>query len=414
MNNDSRKSFKGAFEMIALLIVLITLFVSCGCLKPVSLEDYGYVISVGLDRGSSKKYYITLMLQRESSGQSSADSEGGVIALAAEGDDIFDAVNTIESNLPYMLNFSRTAFLLFGKEAAENGMLYDFLETPLDLLRIRASAVVVISESTASEFIGGLAANNNANITKLQTSILLDREKTGMVSIMSVSRMYEAGTEGRFDFCCALGAYDENIITDMEQKKTEAEGGDPIAEVSIGDRVGGLKSYISGSALFDGWIMRGTLDKQETMLLNIAVGEFSTVTFAEETDNGASATVVLQKGTSDIRFVGFDESGAPCFTVDIDLVAGVHQTDPGMNADETASWLSEKVGSAMERRLEALLEKCREASCDAMRFGTVISKTFPSTAEWEAFDWKSRYPQMKAEFRVTLHAVDKYSAEGMK
>ena len=410
MNNKGGNAVK----LIGLFLLMVSALFLVGCLKPVSLEDHGYVISVGVDKGVERKYYITLMLQRESSGQNSSVSEGGAIVLVSEGNDIFEAVAEMESNIPYILNFSRTNFLFFGSEAARVGMIAEFLDTPLDMLRIRASAIVIVTEGSVSDFVGGLAANNDANITKLQTAILLDRQKTGMVSVASVSRLYEAAREGRFDFCAALGAYDESIITDMGQKKSEGEGEDPISDAEPGDRIGGLKSHITGSALFNGWIMTDTLDRHETMLLNMVTGEFESGSFAYSTEQGENVFMLLQADKSAISFKGFNENGAPCFEVDISLYAGVHQPTEIMTDDEIMEWLSGPVASDIEQELCALLEKCKAAGSDAMRFGTVISKLFKRAAEWEAFDWRSRYGDIEVRFNVALHAVDKYSAEGLQ
>ena len=397
-----------------LLIITALLFGAAGCLKPVSLEDYGYVISVGVDKGKEKKYYISLMLQRESSGQNSSESEGGVIVLASEGNDIFDAVNTIENNIPYMLNFSRVNFLFFSRASAEEGMLYDFFEIPLDTLRIRASAIVVITEGDVSEFIGGLAANNDANITKLQSAIMLDRDKTGMVSIMNVSGLYEACLDGRYDFCSALGDYDDSIITDMSQKKSEGEGENPISDIEPGARIGGLKSHIVGSALFDGWVMSGSLDREETMLLNIVTGEFKTGLFAYKNDEDETVTVQLELKRTRIEFIGFDDLGTPQLEIEIELYGGIHQTRPGVTVVEAQEWLDSKVSIDIEKRLADMYKKCIAANSDAMKIGTEVSKHFASAAEWEAYEWKSVFPKTKVKFIVKIQAADKYSAEGMQ
>ena len=412
--NDINGKSKGVFKrVIGILLIVIMLISLTACLKPVSLEDYGYVISVGVDKGTQKKYYITLMLQRESSGQSPSDSEGGVIILAAECDDVFDCIGTIESNIPYILNFSRTSFLIFSSEAAREGLIKEFLELPLDALRIRASAILIITRDTVSAFIGGLAANNDANVTKLQTSILLDREKTGMVSIMSVSRMYEACVEGRYDICTALGAYDECIITDMGQKKSEGEGEDPISDSSSGERIGGLKSYIAGSALFDGWTMSGELDRDETMLLNIVNDEFKTGIFAFEKE-GETVTVVLEAKKANKRFEGFDKESSPCFLIDVSLYAAVHMSGAEASAESAQRLLDNELSEIIEESLYALFEKCRDANCDAMRLGTYISKSFASVEDWESFDWKTLYPSARVRFNVEISAVDKYASEGRK
>lgn len=36
----------------------------CGCLEATSLDEYGYVLTIGVDQGEQKKYNISFLLQR--------------------------------------------------------------------------------------------------------------------------------------------------------------------------------------------------------------------------------------------------------------------------------------------------------------------------------------------------------------
>lgn len=384
-----------------------------GCLSPVSLDAYGYVISVGVDRGKEKAYYFTFALQRALSEQN-LDSEGGAILLAAEGNSVFEAVNELEDNVPYSLNFSRTNFIIAGRKIAEAGEIRDLVSTSFDSLKIRTSAVIIVADCPVSDFIGGMYSNNDANIGKLQSALMLDREKTGMVSIMSVSRLLEACSDSRFDYSTALGNYDPDTVTDTEQKKSESEGKNPLEDVETGDRAGGLKSFISGTALFSGWRMTGVLDREETMFLDMVTGEF---------ENGVITLVYDGEGEGRGSFVSVLLSLEKCrvavnddlsVSAEIKLTAGIHRKDERISSAEMDEWLTERLKTILEGRMNEVFLKCREAGSDAMRFGTKLIRKFRDYGEWERFDWRERYKSFEPEFSVTVLNADKYIEEDMQ
>lgn len=394
-------------RIICFILVLLTVSAPlCGCLSPVSLDVYGYVISIGVDRGKDKRYYITFALQREMQ-ESNTQTEGGADILACEGDCLDEAKAELEGRVPYSLSFSRMNFFIFSEETARSGDIEDFLSITFDAEKIRTSAVAVISKGKAYEFIGGLSANNDANITKLQTAVMLDMEKNGMVTLMSVSRLFEAVETGVFDYCAPMGRMDPEVITDMEQKKAQAEGKDPLEKVETGDTVGGLKSDMDGTALFSGWIMTGELTRDETAYLNMANGEFKngtvSVPFGGSRDEG-TVTVLL---TMDKMKRSMISGARPSVVVNISLKAGVHKKPVGLGSDEMNEWIMTHIPGYIEERLAETFEKCREAGSDAMRFGTDAVKLMKSRREYEAFDKKEFINALEVRFKVEITNTDK-------
>lgn len=400
---------KSIIRLIAAVAAFAFVLPLAGCLQPVSLDECGFVISIGVDRGKEKKFYYTFALQRPLSEQNVKD-EGGAIALSAEGESIFEAINEMEGNVPYSLNFSRTNFLIFSRETAEAGDIEELVSTSFDALKIRTSAVILVSEGNASEFIGGMYANNDANISKLQSALMLDEKKTGMVTVMSVSRLLEACSDARFDYCSAYGVYDGDIVTDTEQKKSESEGKNPLEDVKIGDRAGGLKSSITGAAIFSGYKMTGVLTRYETMLLNMVTGAFRTgvVTFPYK-DGDSTVSVLLSLKKRSIS-VNEDLTGEAA----IMLTAAVHEKDASVPDDEIDAWLTGELAGIIADDMLRVFLKCRSADSDAMRFGTGAVKLFRSAEEWDAFSWKERYRDFLPEFRVTIENTDKYLNENMQ
>lgn len=399
-------------RIVISLALFLLAFVFAGCLKPVSLDAYGYVITVAVDKGKEKEYYFTFALQRELGGEN-VESEGGAAALACEGDTIFEAVSELEGNVPYSLNFSRAHFIIMSRELAEEGALRDFVMTSFDSLRIRPSALLLISEKEAGKFAGGLYSNNNANITKLQTALALDKEKTGMISVNSISRLLEDCTMMTGDFCSAYGAYDESIITDAEQKKNESEGESPLKDAETGDRVGGFKSEIIGAAIFSGWKMTGVLTREETMYLNMALGEFENGNLTVDLGGGKNATVLLAFVSRKVTADPFSEGAVPVKSR-IMLAASPHLKDPDITDEELDRFITNELGGFVAERIGGVFEKCRAAGSDAMRFGTHAVKRFSTAREWEEYGWKEHIDRLEPVFEVTIVNTDKYYSEDMQ
>ena len=397
---------------IAIMILVTILLGIVGCLNPVSLDAYGYVVSIGVDKGKEKKYYVTLALQREGTAQGN-ETEGGASFHAAEGDNLYQVINVIESNVSYSLNFTRTNFFMFSREIAESGLMQDFLSISFDSLRIRTSALIIITQQTVLEFFGGLSANNSANINKLQTSLLRDQQGLGAITLVNISEFMESCNEQRYDICAAIGQYEDTIVTDMEQKKSESEGKNPLKEVEVGDRLGGLKSYTAGSALFDGWVMTGVLDPMETQFLNIARGEFKIGSFTLSMDESIMITVQLKTIKSG-HTVEFTQDGKIHAITDVELTVSIMQKSSDIPEKQVEEWVDGYLTEYIKGNLDSMLAKCKECDSDVVGYGVEVSKLFGSVAEWERFNWKENYSDTTVEFNVALLLEDKYIAEDMQ
>lgn len=391
---------------------LIVLLAACclaltACLRPISVDSCGYVVAIGVDEGTQKPYEITLELQRESSGDSSEGS-GGSIILSCEARDIFEAVSELAAGTAYDLNFTRTHLFIFGKALAEKGLIAEVLNMSFDVLRIRQSALMLIACCPVRDYIGGLAANNTANIAKMQDSLISNVERTGETAALNVSLFFEAVDGGRFDAVMPLGFYDERIITDTKQRDSATKGENPIADAEKGARIGGMQGLTKGCALFDGAKLCGELSGEETKLLNLVRGDYRRGTLAYPLENGetASLLVVLNKKRTEVETSGENPRARVVLSLNITV-----EHDPSRGIGE--SWHSggrQRLEEYLEGELLKVFEKCRGLDSDAMGFGRYASMNFRSAEVWEAYRWKRAYSALEAEFEITLNLDDEYLA----
>lgn len=393
-----------------------SLILLCACLNPVSLEEYGYVVSIGVEKGKEERFEFIFELQRESSGDES-DSKGGAKLIGGEGNTIFDVINRLSENNPQRLNFTRTHFFVFSKSVAREGLIEEFFKSSFDALKIRQSAMLMITDCSIREFFGGLSAENIPNIAKLQQSILDDYKDLGLIGLSSASRLLESVYSGVYDISVPVGDYDEKIITDMKQSELSSKGENPLGEASKeATRVGGMQSIISGCAIFDGWSMAGRLGPYDTQLLNIAKGEFEGGSIDYKLDSGRLISFRLRLRKRDVQFKLDNGNGHPIAQVHLELDVFPEYNLEAFDAENWANSLKRKLESHFEEELKRVFDYCQAHNSDAMGFGRYAVMEFTDTRKWEEYDWKSRYPELETAFdvRLTLEYRDMKSEEEQK
>ena len=359
---NKRRAPRPLPRLIAAAVCLFSALAAGGCLKPVSLDVCGYVSAIAVDEGRDGEYYFTLALQRELAEQN-IESEGGAILLADSGEDLFEAVTRMQGSVPYTINFTRANFIVVSRELAERGLLSELARLDHDRLHIRTSAAVMITQCRAYEFLGAMYSNNDADINKLQSALTLDGRRTGMVRLMPLSRLIEAERAGTSDFCTALGSRDPEIVTDMEQKRAEAEGKDPAENVSPGERVGGLKAFMTGTALFSGARMTGALSRDETLFLNLMMGRLESGFISADTPKGRM-TAALTNSSSRLAVRKNGEGLLIVLTVRV--LAEPLSRPAELSRKEAEEFLQNELPAMLAERVDAVFAKLRAAGCDPL------------------------------------------------
>lgn len=271
--------------------------------------------------------------------------------------------------------------------------------------------MVQVTHCSVREYLGGLSANNNANLSTLQDDMINDARKTGRVAVINAARCFEACSGGRFDPVLPMGFYDPKVVTDTKQKNTATEGENPLADAEKGARLGGMQGLTMCAALFDGWVMKGWLDADDTQFMNIGKGDFEsgTIMYDYGEPDGAERAALIAK--LEKKRISVNVDGAPSAKAEYEISLTVGQDKSGRIGREWRSGMQQKLERYFETELARVFKLCRDCGCDAMGFGRYASKQFGSVESWENLNWKSIYPELDAEFIVKLTLDDEYIAE---
>ncbi len=411
--NKSNLYFK---RIVILISCIASIFPLCSCLNPVSLEEYGYVVTIGVGKGKKERFEFIFELQRESSGDES-DSKGGAKLLGGEGKTIFDVINTLSENNAQRLNFTRTHFFVFSESVAREGLIEDFFTSSFDALRIRQSAMLLVTSCSIRDFFGGLSAQNIANIAKLQQSVVNDYKDLGLIGMSNASGLLEAAYDGVYDVVTPVGSFDGKIITDMKQSESSSKGENPLSEASDDAKIiGGMQSIISGSAIFDGWRMTGRLGSYDTQLLNLGNGEFKSGSIDYKLSDSEIISFKLRLINRSVEFTLDNGKGHPKAAMYLDIDILPEYNLEAFSAENWENGLKLDLENHLKNELNRVFDYCQKRNSDAMGFGRYAVMEFNDTTAWEKYDWKSKYENLEASFDVmlTLEYRDMKSEEDQK
>ena len=148
-------SIKTKTIILLLTSILILAFTLSGCYDAKELDEYTYVIAVGIDKGVTDSYRLTIKFHTMKGG--GGGETGGTIGadyeiLTIDAPTIFTGINMINSALARKLSFTHAKMLVFSREIAETG-ISTYIVPIIRFRQMRHSMHVVVSKGSAYEFL---------------------------------------------------------------------------------------------------------------------------------------------------------------------------------------------------------------------------------------------------------------------
>lgn len=374
------------------IITAVIMLVGTACLDPVQPESYAYVFAIGVDKGEHQRYKYSFMVQKVGQ-KSDSGAMGSSEIISAEGDTVFEAINIIHGVMSGEVNFMRTSVVVFSETVAKAGGAEEFSKISFNSLRMRQSVKLLAAKGTALDFMKNLESEYRQNLTRIQVDLVMNN-RMGILPITSFSIMTEDVNGGRSDPVLTLCAVAEGA----------QEGKEDAKNTSGTLRTGGTDSYVMGSALFDGWYMKGSINENDTMYLLMAKGQFENGYFTYETSEKKIASLLLEKKADVKTKVDMKNRTVK---ISVPLYCTVELDETSLVRDEWEKKYRREVEEKIKLQLDRIAQICRELNCDAIGIGDAVSMQFYSSKEWEKYEWKKQYPNFRTEFTVSVELKDK-------
>lgn len=352
-----------------------------------NLDEYAYVLNIGVERGTTMPYLVTMLVSVPGSGSEQTEVEN--IVIGAEARTFAEAAETLNAAYPSRLSFARTSLLVLSDALCAEGAQTAFLDFSFGKTDLWPNLRMAVAKGSVRETMEGWISDADPSLRKINTSVGELHRRAGLVADTGYSEYLECVQDKRID---ALIAYAGKTEWTLEPDIVGGEaypylGGALLVE-------DGLDTSADGCAVFDGDRMVGTLSGQHTMLVQMVRGTFESGELVFALPDGRPMSVRLYC----VRRPKITLSGSAA-SVTVRLEADpIGPESLSMQSDE----LKELLCDQLEQRLTDVFSALQQRNADAMGFGRYVSKRFESVQAWEAYDWKAAYRALSVTFEVEL------------
>ena len=429
--------------LIILLVIVITAFFLTNFSSIYTIDDYAYVIAMGLDNSDDSDLILSLQIAipagSSKGSESSSSQSSSSIVSTVKCKNINGGVNLINDYLGQKLNLSYCKAMVFSEEIAKKG-IGNYICTATNDIEIRPSCDIIVSKCSALDYITNskpLLENLSSKYYEIASSSQKDTGLTRTISLMSFYNRY-------YDSLCEpyapLSSIEESNGGDA---KNEVQGKTLDSDKNSNDTNGGDSSSSSGGksessskkdvekdnanakiknqglAIFKDDKLIGEISREETLCYMLVSGKLKDAVinvpspFEDADYVSLNISSVHSKNKVEIK------NGTPFITCNISLSARV------LSSTKTSNYLSKENSLALEYATNSYLnanitdflyKTSKELKSDFIGFGRNAVRSFKTMDDWKNYDWLNKYQNsdwlnkyQNSEFNVNVNTTVKSS-----
>lgn len=393
------------------LIFILTLSLA-GCYDAVEVDSLAHVLVIGIDQGVADKWRLTVQFPTmkeqtaggasgtgmgggKSSGGAGAEDQDGYTMATVDAPSFFTGINMINAAIPRRLSFMHTQFLVFSEEIARSGLIGEFLAPIVRYRQIRKTLHVVVSRTSAREFIRENKPFIGTTLSKSLEIIAEESDNTGFFIHATLFEFYKSIKSSYCQPIAILTSVNnfKNFQEDgiKQDRKFKTGGGYLSGELP---RSGGNKVEFFGSAVFDGDKMAAELNGDETRMILIGKGAFKRGFFTIPDPKQPDLIVPLdvrqaRKPEVKIRFDG----ERPVIRLKIRLESDILAVQSRINYEnpKLKPVLEKAFEQYIENSLAKLFQKCAALRTDVFGYGKTAAMRFGTIQAWERYNWLKHF-----------------------
>lgn len=400
-------------KITAILMMVILTVTLTSCYDAKEIDEMLHVVAIGIDKGISDKWRLTLEFSTMSGGgggsgssQSSGGSggQGEYTYVTIDAPSFFTGIDILNTALPRELTFVHAQIIVFSEELAKSGLIGEYI-APINRFReIRRSAHVIVVKGKASEFLKENKPFIGSIVSKNFQVLINESDDTGFFPHVTLEQFY-AGLKSSYNqpiaTLAAVNGFDA-FKKEGEPWGTEFNTGGNYTAGEL-PRAGENKIELFGTALFDGDKMVGELNGDETRYMLMARGEFERGFFTVQDPQKPELVITLDvKGptTPEVR-VTFD-GAKPIIYLKIYLNADILavQSRAKYEKPELKALLEKTFQQIVKSGIEKVIQKCQGINTDVFMFGDNAKKNFLTINSLENYNWNSHFKDAEITVEV--------------
>lgn len=375
---------------IAGIIIVLLIFSLSGCYSVQSIDDLTYVIALGIDKGKNNTLALTVQFTFPTSSESASGEAAPTIVNTVECASINSGITLLNSYTSKEINLSHCKIIVFSEELAVSGIGEEIF-TLSNQVEIRPDSNIIISKSTAKEYIENSKPELENLVAKYYELNLFSQEYVGFTENISISNFFNKLNTTSIEPTAILGNGNKLNLPSSNNSKDELDivaGELPITEYK-------RESENLGIAVFKDDKMVGELTAIETMLHLILTDNFESgiITLNHPLKENSTIDIALyshKKTNIDAKLI----NGSPFASIEVFLnsrLLSVDKNSGDFDSDEIKE-LESLINSYLENAiLNYLYKTSKEFESDIDGIGQSLLTKFKNSKEWNNYNWPQNY-----------------------
>lgn len=379
-------------KCIFLIIVLcFSIFPLSGCYDSRGIENFGYVVALGIDEGTKNKIKLTFQFATLNSSDSSSSSSQSTSSTVVNVDcSTIDAgISLVNSYISKKINLSHCKSIVISETLATKG-ISEYIFSLANNVQLRPDCNIVISRCDAYHFLANSQPTLESLSARYYELILANSEYTGYTEDINFAEFYSSILSTSSQAVAILGGL--NTKQTQSQISNSLNGFYKADETPI-ESENDVENL--GLAVFNGDKLVGELNNVETLCHLIISNklENATITIPNpyDTSNNISVYIGLSKNTkNNVKII----NGYPYITSQIYITGNILTLDDtiDLSNDETLEKLGNYINTYLEENISSYLYKTsKEFKSDIDNFGKYVVHNYLTWNDWINSDWLNNY-----------------------
>lgn len=401
--------------MIAICIMLTCVFLTA-CYDSKEIDDYAYVVMMGIEHGVTDRIRLTLQIPEFSGNGMSGDQGGGGGSggdeekrvekenITIDAPSIFAAISEANIFIPKTINFMHLNAVVVSEDFAKSGEVKEFVVNLLRYPEIRRNTAVIVCKGSASEFIKDTKPYLGSLVTETMEELISKSVVTGYFPKLTIS---DFTIKVKSTYTQALTIYaavnkGENYV---EEGPYYSGGYKVPSDFYAGDtpRDGGHEIELLGTAVFEMGSMVGKLTGFETQMVELILGNLERiyVTIPDPLSPELVIPIEIKEIESPVTHVDISKD-KPLIHSRISLEGEIISIPSGINYEdpEKKKIIEEAVAKLISDGIKRTFAKCQALKTDIFEFGTHAVRQFWTIQDWENYNWRQRFSEATLELHV--------------
>lgn len=420
------------FKSIIIIAIVISLVFSFENYSNSSqdLDDLSYVMAIGIEKGKTSKYKISLQLttmessatdaaikssenssgSEESSSSESSSTSSTFIIHTSETDSIDSAINITNAYVNKAINLSHCKILVISEEVAKNG-LDDIVNSIINKVEIRPDCNIIISQTPNNEFTDNNFPELSTVLEKYYDIASNLDNGQGYSKAVKLSDFYFALNDSFTEPCATLGLI-SNTNSNTDTSTTNEKSNIDVQARSLTSNPDNSAVELLGLAVFNKSNLVGTLSANQVLAHQMIRNDLKYCTLNMPSPFSSNETLDLYVSPLKNSKVKVDiANGSPFVEIDLYLTISIlsfNSQTISTITEENINIIRNYASKYIQDMVYDYLNKtAKEFNSDIAGIGKYATKNFKTIQDFENYNWLANYSN--STFKVSVDASVKSS-----